>query len=88
MRNLSMKILKYPEVIENSLKENAPHYICNYLYELVVSMTKFYNENRCMEIKNDQVTKVYEHRIRLINLVVFVIKKLFDLIGLEHIEQI
>ncbi|AGC02248.1 arginyl-tRNA synthetase [Acanthamoeba polyphaga moumouvirus] len=88
MRNLSMKILKYPEVIENSVKENAPHHICNYLYELVVSMTKFYNENRCIEIENDQIIKVYEHRIRLINLVVVVIKKMFDLIGLEHIKQI
>ncbi|AGF85004.1 synthetase [Moumouvirus goulette] len=88
IRNLSMKILKYPEVIESTIKENAPHHICNYLYELVVSMTKFYNENRCMEIKNDQIIKVYEYRIRLINLVVIVIKKMFDLIGLEHVEQI
>ncbi len=88
-RNLVFKIVKYSEILNDTIQQFSPHYLCNYLYELVGTLTKFYEKNRCIEFDNNQnITFIHEHRIRLIYLVKNLISKLFDLIGLEHIEQI
>ena len=88
-RNLAFKLIKYPEVIRDTVEQFSPHHLCNYLYELVGLLTRFYDKNRCIEFDSDnQITHIYEHRVRLIWLVLGVISKLFDLIGLEEIEQI
>jgi arginyl-tRNA synthetase len=88
-KNLAFKVIKYSEVINDSIEQLAPHHLCNYLYDLVGSLTKFYEKNRCIQFGNDgKIIHINEHRIRLINLVMVIISKMFDLIGLEHIEQI
>ncbi|AZL89903.1 arginyl-tRNA synthetase [Megavirus baoshan] len=87
-RYLAILLLKYVEFIEKSIKEHAPHYICNYLYELSVQITKFYSNNRCLEIENGEIIHVYHNRIRLIHLATIIIHKMFELIGLEYVEQI
>ncbi|AGD92756.1 arginyl-tRNA synthetase [Megavirus lba] len=87
-RCLAILLLKYVEFIEKSIKEHAPHYICNYLYELSVQITKFYSNNRCLEIENGEIIYVYHYRIRLIHLAIIIMSKMFELIGLESVEQI
>jgi arginyl-tRNA synthetase len=88
-RNLAFKIAKYSEVINDTIEQLSPHYLCNYLYEIVCSLTKYYEKNRCIEFDNNgNIIMIHEHRIRLINLVTKMISTLFDLIGLELIEQI
>ena len=87
-RSLIFSILKYPEVLTKSYNTCSPHYICNYLYNLVITLTKFYETNRCLEIKNGEIIFVHEHRICLIHLTTVLIDQLFFLIGLENIEQI
>lgn len=88
-KNLAFKLLKYSETITESIEQLSPHYICNYLYELVGLLTKFYEKNKCIDFDNNgQIIHIHEHRIRLINLVAIVMTKLFYLVGLEHVEQI
>ena len=88
-RNLAFKIIKYDEVITDTLEQLSPNYLCNYLYDLVGLLTHFYDKNRCIEFdKTGAIVKIYEYRIRLVKLVMILISELFDLIGLEHIEQI
>lgn len=88
-RNLVFKIIKYKEAIMDSVEQLAPHYLCNYLYELDGLLTKYYDKNRCINFDADnKIVHIYEHRVRLIYLVIIIMNKFFDLIGLEHIEQI
>ena len=88
-KQLSFKLIKYCEIINDSVEQLAPHHLCNYLYDLVGLLTKFYDKNRCIEFNNNnEIINVNGHRIRLIYLVMMVISKFFELIGLEHIEQI
>lgn len=88
-KNLVFKLLCFPDTINNAIKHLAPNHLCNYLYELVELLTKFYEKNRCIEFDDhQQIVHIYQHRIRLINLVIGIMSKLFYLIGLEHVEQI
>lgn len=88
-RNLAFKLLKYAEAIEDSVNQLAPHHICNYLYDLAGLLTKFYKKNRCIDFNPDgSISKIHEHRVRLINLVIKIMCKLFYLVGFEEIEQI
>jgi arginyl-tRNA synthetase len=87
-RNLIFLILKYQEILFKAYNNSSPHYICNYLYNLVLALTKFYETNRCLEIKDKKICYIYEHRICIIHLSVILINRLFSLIGLEDIEQI
>lgn len=45
-RSLARKISEYPEVIQKSVADMMPHYICTYLYELAQTFNRFYEHNR------------------------------------------
>jgi arginyl-tRNA synthetase len=83
-RNLAFKIAMYGEVITDTINQLSPHYICNYLCELVGLMNKFYQKNRCIEF-SDNGNIINKHRICMVNLIMILISKLFGLVGLEHI---
>ena len=88
-RNLAFKLLKYSETIEDSVNQLAPHHICNYLYDLAGLLNKFCEKNRCIDFNPDGlIIGIHEHRVRLINLAINIIRKLFYLVGFEEIEQI
>lgn len=42
------KLTKFPIVIDRSLQEFAPHYLCTYLYELAQSFNAFYNKHQIL----------------------------------------
>ncbi|XWV25607.1 arginyl tRNA-synthetase [Tupanvirus deep ocean] len=87
--NLAFKVCKYGEIINDTVEQLQPHHLCNYLYDLVGLLTKYYDKNRCIDFDNNgDIVHIHEHRIRMVNLVMILISKLFDLIGLEHIDQI
>lgn len=87
-RNLAFKLARYPEIINDTITQLAPHHLCNYLYDLVNLLSKFYLKDRCIDFNDKgEIIHIYDYRVRLINLVMFVITKLFDLIGLEQIEE-
>lgn len=45
-RSLVLKISEFNEVIDKSVKELKPHYVCTYLYELAQKFNSFYEKNR------------------------------------------
>ena len=88
-RNLAFKLMKYPEAIADSIENLSPHYLCNYLYDLVGLVTKFYENDRCIEFnQTGEILQIHNHRIQLISLVAKVITQFFHLIGLKTIEEI
>lgn len=88
-RKLAFKILRYGEVIQDTIRDIAPHYLCKYLYDIVCTLTTYYDKSRCLDFNDQgQLIKVHDHRIRLINMTLLSISQIFYLIGLEEIEQI
>lgn len=88
-RNLAFKLIKYLETIEDSANQLCPHHICNYLYDLAGLITHFYKKNRCIDFDKDgSIIKIHEENVRLINLTIQVMAKLFYLVGLDEIEKI
>ncbi len=86
---LALKILQYPVRIKNALNELAPHHLCNYLYEMVGLLAKFYEKNRCLEFDvNNKIVQIHEHRVRLIILSEKILSLFFHLIGLSCVDQI
>ena len=47
-RNLMLYLVKFNEAVETSLKDYAPHKICDYIYELSNNFNKFYNSTRIL----------------------------------------
>lgn len=45
-RTLASKLSEYGEVIDKATLELAPHYICNYIYELAQTFNRFYENNQ------------------------------------------
>lgn len=88
-RKLAFKILKYSEIITDAVREFSPHHLCKYLYDLVFTLNMYYDKWRCLEF-NDAGTlvQIHGHRVRLIQLALFTISKIFHLVGLEEIEEI
>ncbi|QTF49594.1 arginyl-tRNA synthetase [Acanthamoeba polyphaga mimivirus] len=87
-RNLLLHVLKYVEMIDQTVETMCPHYLCIYLYDLIGSLTKFYTTNRCLEYDNDNLIGYNANNLRIVNMVKIIISKIFELIGLEEIEQL
>jgi arginyl-tRNA synthetase len=82
-------LLNFKDIISKAAENYSPSYLCNYLYKLVTSLMKFYEKNRCVEFgENGEILFIHENRISLIYISLILIDKLFDLIGLEQIDEI
>lgn len=98
-RALVYLILKYEETILKASETFCPHILCNYLYNLVGVLTKYYEKNRCIEFsssssvclekeKEKEILSVAYHRVNLIKLALSVISLMFNLISLEEVEEL
>jgi arginyl-tRNA synthetase len=86
--NLSLKIIQYHESIVNAIDELSPHYLCNYLYDLVNVISSFYEKNVCISFHDDgSIKEIFGHRIRLIHLSIIVVSEVFQMIGLETVDE-
>lgn len=53
--DLAVRLLRFQEVLEQSITERKAHHMCNYLYDLTVHFTRFY-EN-CPVLKTEPVER-------------------------------
>jgi len=82
-KDIMRQELKFPEAIENSAKENSPHLIALYLYELASLYNSFYNTLPI--IKSEK--KLAKARISLSLSAAIVIKNGLNLLGIEAPEK-
>ncbi len=82
-KDIMRQELKFPEAIENSAKENSPHLIALYLYELASLYNSFYNTLPI--IKSEK--KLAKARISLSLSAAIVIKNGLNLLGIESPEK-
>jgi arginyl-tRNA synthetase len=79
-KHLALALLKYPGVVADVADSLQPHRLCNYLYDLANTYSKFYNE--CPVLKAEDA-RLRGSRLRLCNLVRRVLAHGLDLLGIE-----
>ncbi|MES3006407.1 MAG: arginine--tRNA ligase [Pseudomonadota bacterium] len=82
-RNLIIKILQFPEVIEVVVSDCYPNYLCAYLYELAGIFMRFYEACPVLKAESD----LRASRVTLVGLTAATLKQGLGLLGLETLEQ-
>lgn len=83
-RDLMLETVKFNEVIYTAYQENAPHKICQYIYELSNAFSKFYHETKIISEENKEQQNSW---IALISLTLAILNQCIDLLGLEAPER-
>lgn len=79
-RELMLEAVKFNEVIYNAYEENAPHKICQYIYDLSNAFSRFYHETKIISETDKEQQNSW---IALISLTEAVLNQCIDLLGLE-----
>ena len=82
-RQLALYLLRFWPMIDSARRENSPHLICNYLYELAGLCMRFYE--RCPILGENNAVK--NSRLSLVAVVLRLFTIGFDLLGIKPIEQ-
>ncbi|MCK4636086.1 MAG: arginine--tRNA ligase [Candidatus Moranbacteria bacterium] len=76
-------IAKFPESVEQSLKEYSPHYLATYLIELAREFNSFYAKTRILDEENED----YKYNLVLTKTVAIILKNGLHLLGIETVER-
>jgi len=79
-KTLMLEVSKFNDVIENACKENAPHRICQYVYDLADAFNSFYHENKIIAEEDKEKQSSW---IALISLVQGILETCIDILGFE-----
>jgi arginyl-tRNA synthetase len=82
-KNIMRQLIKFPEVVENSAKENAPHLIALYIYELASLYNNFYSSTPILKSEKN----IAKARIYLSKSVMIVIKNGLNLLGIDTLKK-
>jgi arginyl-tRNA synthetase len=82
-KDILRSLIKYPEVIENAVKENGPHLVALYIYDLACAYNVFYNSFPILKADKD----LRRARLALSEAVAIVIKNGLALLGIEVLEK-
>lgn len=82
--DVMLPLSKWGEIVQAAYEEQAPHKICQFIYELSDAYNKFYHENKI--VANEDAALRNSH-ICLSKLVVNVLETAVDLLGLEAPER-
>ena len=77
--DVMLSLSKWGEIVQAAYEEQAPHKICQFIYELSDAYNKFYHENKIVALRNSHIC--------LSKLVVNVLETAVDLLGLEAPER-
>ena len=88
-RALAIKLLQYPEIINEIGIDLFTHKLCTYLYELSDLTQKFCTHHRCIEfdVDNNPVS-MNSSRAALCQMVLYVQKACFSLLNIQTLEKI
>lgn len=84
-RNILIKLLDVPKVLETSYNTKSLNYITDYLYEISNLYNNMYSNNRILTEENKDLR---ESRLILTNIVYQTTKKLIDILGIDVPERI
>ena len=79
-KNLSLSLIKFADIIDGAYKDNAPHKICQFIYEVSNAFNGFYQNNKILS-EPDEVKKA--SYIALISLTKSILEQCIDLLAIE-----
>ena len=79
-KTLALSLIKFSDVIESAYKDNAPHRICQYIYEVSNEFNGFYHNTKILAEENEEQKKGY---IALITLTKNILETCTDLLGIK-----
>lgn len=77
---LMLQATKFNDVIMNAYEDNAPHRICQYIYELANAFNSFYHENKIIAEEDKEKQQSW---IGLIILIEEILETCIELLGFE-----
>lgn len=80
-RDLMLQITKFSDMIQSAYEEQAPHRICQYIYDLSDKFSSFYHETKIISDEHDD--KRQASLILMITLVQGILLTCIDLLGFE-----
>ena len=75
---------KFQDCIMSAYKDNAPHKICQYIYELSNAFNSFYHDNKILSEENEERKESF---LALLMLVKDILEQCIDLLGFEAPEK-
>ena len=82
--NVMLQLVRYNEMIEQAYTDNAPHKVCQYIYELADAFNSFYHGNKILSEPDEDRKKSW---IALLKLVKYVLVQCIDLLGFGAPEK-
>jgi arginyl-tRNA synthetase len=83
-KDIARWIERFPEIVEKSLLNLAPNYICEYVFELSQKFNSFYNELSVLQAED---SKVKNTRLILTRSVAQVIQNSLRLLGIDTVDR-
>lgn len=86
---LAKTLLRLPEVLVRVTDEQSLHSLCDYLYEVSLHFTEFYQACYCIEKdrKTDEIVKVHYHRLALCEATAVTMAQCFSLLGINPVSR-
>mmetsp|Transcript_14377 Transcript_14377/g.40662 ORF Transcript_14377/g.40662 Transcript_14377/m.40662 type:complete len:798 (+) Transcript_14377:40-2433(+) len=89
---LAIQLVQFPDALERALADLKPHYLCTYVYDLAVQLSRFYSEHRLIVANEDGckgLDKEHgEHWLALIHAVRIALRDAFKLVAIEPLERV
>ena len=79
-KNLCLSLVKFIDVIEQAYKDNAPHKICQYIYEVSNAFNGFYHDTKILAEEDENLKNGY---ISLLDVTKRVLEQCIDLLAFE-----
>ncbi len=84
-KQLAIKLLQLPEVLDTVSQEAYPHLLCNYLYDLASLFMRFYEA--CPILKETVTAKTQNSRLQLCKSTADTLQTGLGLLGIETLER-
>lgn len=81
---LAIKILQFEEILIKVAKNGTPHLMCQYLYDISVLFSHFYEKCPILSARN---TKLLHSRLNILTLVSKILKKGLNILGIDIINN-
>lgn len=82
---LALHIAKFTDKLQDTVRENYPHYMCAYLYELSGLFMKFYES--CPILRSDVTEEIRKNRLQLAALTADTLRIGLSLLGIDTVDK-
>ena len=82
-KDIMRQLIKFPEAVENAARENSPHFIALYIYELASLYNNFYNSAPILKSEKN----IAKARIYLSKSAAIIIKNGLNLLGIDTLKK-